>query len=133
MRCGDLLTHSPASRTRIETLQKRADFVAARAGGYASGAFVRVQTRHRDVPQHTRVGYTVTKKNGNAVVRNRIKRRLRAAIETINPLLFEPDRDYVVISKPQALTATFAALQGDLASAIARATRKSQQPSRNET
>lgn len=133
MRCGDLLTHSPASTTRIETLQKRADFVAARAGGYASGAFVRVQARHREAPLHARIGYTVTKKNGNAVVRNRIKRRLRAAIETIDPLLIQPDRDYVVISKPQALTADFAALQGDLASAIARATRKSQQPSRNET
>lgn len=127
------MTHSPENRPRIETLRKRADFIAARAGGYASGAFVRVQANPQTASPCARIGFTVTKKNGNAVVRNRIKRRLRAAIASLDPLLIQADRDYVVISKPQALTATFAALQGDLASAMARATRKSQQTSRNET
>lgn len=109
-----------------DRLRKRADFLRARSGSTAAGAFVRVQMAEspsRD-GNTARLGFTVTKKNGNAVKRNRIKRRLRAAAVELPADMWANQFDYVVISKPEALIAPFDALKADLAAAISKAERR---------
>lgn len=73
----------------------------------------------------TRVGYTVTTKCGPAVVRNRIKRRLRALVDELFPLHARESHDYVLIAlaqaSPSAADADFASLHAALTMALKRA------------
>ena len=67
----------------MQRLKRRADFLAARDGARApAGAFF-VQARDRHDAAGPRVGFTVTKKTGSAVERNRIRRRLREAAKNV--------------------------------------------------
>ncbi|NQV20671.1 MAG: ribonuclease P protein component [Rhodospirillales bacterium] len=68
-----------------------------------------------------RVGFTVSKKVGNAVERNRVRRRLRAIADKILPATGKPGRDYVVIGRKAALKRSFADLTQDLLTAVAKA------------
>jgi ribonuclease P protein component len=68
-----------------------------------------------------RVGLTVTKKTGNAVVRNRIRRRLKEALRHAKALSTEPDTDYVVVARREALTVPFVRLVADLETAVRKA------------
>ena len=61
-----------------------------------------------------RVGFTVTKRVGNAVVRNRVKRRLRAAVAEVVPSWASAGNDYVLIGRKQALERPFQSLTSDL-------------------
>jgi ribonuclease P protein component len=70
-----------------------------------------------DCPE-VRVGFTVTRKVGNAVVRNRAKRRLRAAAAEVFPRCGRAGTDYVVIGRLGTLTRPFDALRSDLEQAI---------------
>jgi ribonuclease P protein component len=65
-----------------------------------------------------RVGFTVTRKVGGAVVRNRARRRLRAAVERVMPTHAERGRDYVVIGRGETVRRPFEALVGDLETAL---------------
>ena len=67
-----------------------------------------------------RVGYTASRRIGNAVARNRAKRRLRAAVAHVMPASAQRGSDYVVIARAATLTRPFDALTGDLAAALAR-------------
>ena len=67
-----------------------------------------------------RAGYTVTKKTGNAVVRNRIKRRLRALVKAVLPVRGVAGADHVLIGRIDARTRSFAALVADLEKALLR-------------
>jgi ribonuclease P protein component len=65
-----------------------------------------------------RFGFTATKKLGNAVVRNRIRRRLKEAVRLVAPDHARPDCDYVLIAREAAATRAFAALEKDLVAAL---------------
>lgn len=67
-----------------------------------------------------RVGFTVTRKVGNAVERNRVKRRLRAAAAEVFPRLGCAGTDYVVVGRVATLARPFAALKADLEQAVRR-------------
>lgn len=76
---------------------------------------------HEDVAiGGARFGFTVTKKIGNAVVRNRIRRRLREALGRVAPTCARPGCDYVLIARPAALSQQFSELCRDLKKAFQR-------------
>lgn len=117
----------------MQRLRKRRDFLAAREGRKAHAATLTLQARRRPdegeaEPIHTagsglseaRAGFTVTKKTGGAVERNRIRRRLRAAMVRVHPGAAQDGHDYVVIGRTPALAAPFATLCNDLSHAFAR-------------
>ncbi len=105
----DLLTVRPV----VTTLQKRADFVRIANKGSKAAALGLVLQVGEAQTEDTRVGYTVTKKLGGAVIRNRIKRRLRAAAREIMPVC-AAHKDYVIIGRKAALHRPFDGLIKDL-------------------
>jgi ribonuclease P protein component len=116
----------------MERLRRRADFKAV-AGGkrVARQAFVLQALTVSGSPgdRPPRVGFTVTRKTGNAVVRNRIRRRLKAAIAVAGEQL-ESATDYVVIGRRAALTLQFQRLVTDLETGLAALSRNRQAPDR---
>jgi ribonuclease P protein component len=69
-------------------------------------------------PLAPRFGFTLTKKLGGAVLRNRIRRRLKEALRRLDPLPARPAHDYVILARPEALGMAFSALQAELARAL---------------
>ena len=101
-------------------LTKRADFLAANRGlRVARPGFV-LLARPND-GQGKRFGITVTKKIGNAVVRNRMKRRFRALLRDALPEEGLPDHDHVLIGREGGIERDFAALRSELSAALQRA------------
>ncbi len=108
----------------MTTLTKRRDFLAANAGKRAPmPGFVLLMRRRDDGDPAMRIGYTVTKKIGNAVVRNRIKRRFRALARDVLPDSGVRGADHVLIGRADGLTRDFAQLKADLAKALAKVQR----------
>lgn len=107
----------------LVVLTKRADFVAASRARRQARPGLLVQGRRRapgEAGEGVRVGFTCSKKVGNAVARNRAKRRLRAAARAVLPAHGRPGWDYVLIGRPEATAARpYARLCDDLADAIA--------------
>jgi ribonuclease P protein component len=126
VRLGVLRADKPA----LLRLKKRADFVAAAKGRRQHQKNFVLQARERDPgPDEAdppRLGFTVTKKVGNSVVRNRIRRRLREAARLSEGADFAPGRDYVLVARREALTAPFDELRGDLARALKKIHRPGQ-------
>jgi len=107
----------------VETLTKRPDFLkAARAKRQHTPGFV-IQARKRgaeEPAQTIRVGYTCSKKVGNAVARNRAKRRLREVARAILPHHGRENYDYVLIGRAdKTATRDFQSLKHDLTAALA--------------
>ena len=67
-----------------------------------------------------RVGFTVSRKVGNAVERNRVRRRLREVARQVIPAQARPDLDYVLVGRQAALKRDFAVLRQDLVEALMR-------------
>ncbi|MEM9422986.1 MAG: ribonuclease P protein component [Pseudomonadota bacterium] len=101
----------------IDRLKKRVDFLRLRRGRRISTPSFLIQYAPNSTDK-VRVGFTVTKKLGNAVVRNRIKRRLRAAVDEVFPTCADANTDYVLIARPKALTRPYARLLDDLRRAL---------------
>jgi ribonuclease P protein component len=117
---------SPGVRIGVLRLKKRADFVAAAKGRRQHQRNFVLQARERDPAVEddmARVGFTVTKKVGNAVVRNRIRRRLREAVRLAETSSFAPGYDYVVAARREALAAAFDDLRSELSRALKKINR----------
>jgi ribonuclease P protein component len=67
-----------------------------------------------------RVGFTVSRRVGNAVARNRVRRRLREIARLVIPARARPDLDYVLVGRQAALERDFATLQSELVEALKR-------------
>lgn len=105
---------------RPVTLQQRADFLRTAQGRRQAVAGFLLQARDRgDGDPMVRVGFTCSKKVGNAVTRNRAKRRLRALARQVLPSAALPGWDYVLVGRPEATVARgFSDLLADLGAAL---------------
>ena len=108
----------------MDRLRQRADFLAVANGARANSAAFVVQARRRDDNGPIRVGFTVTKKNGTATERNRIRRRLRELVKRLDVISMRPHSDYVLVGRRAALTCDFATMLDDLRSALHRLDRQ---------
>jgi ribonuclease P protein component len=114
----------------MDRLRQRADFLAVANGARANSAAFVVQARRRDDDGPVRVGFTVTKKNGTATERNRIRRRLRELVKRLDVISMRPHSDYVLVGRRAALTSDFATMLDDLRSALHRLDRPPTGPSK---
>jgi ribonuclease P protein component len=110
---------------RPARLKRRSDFLrvaAARCKAVTPGLVL--QARRRDAGDDcgagSRVGYTASRKVGNAVARNRARRRLRALVDEIMVDRADPCTDYVLIARRAMLARPYGALRQDLESALSR-------------
>ena len=104
----------------MERLRRRTDFRAAAAGLRASvGAFV-VQARRRAEAGPVRIGFTVSRQVGNAVERNRVRRRLREMVRLSQGGGMHDGHDYVLIGRRAALAAPFGQMRRELDTALGR-------------
>jgi len=110
------------SNPRLDILRKRADFLAAARARRHGTRTMTVQGRdRRDGDATIRVGFTCSKKVGNAVARNRAKRRLRAVAREVVATRGQPGWDYVLIGRAEETgQRPFDELRRDLAFALDR-------------
>ncbi len=130
--------------TAPERLRRRADFLRAAQGKRFFARGLTLQAAPRPIPSEPmetrapatpncnpldgppcreaapRFGFTVTKRSGGAVERNRIRRRLKEALRLLDPLPARPGHDYVIVARPEALSMPFQALQGELIRALGK-------------
>lgn len=132
----------------LQTLKKRSQFLRVRGGARkATRGFVLEGKPHprnqqpakspaasqageqvEQPPTPAQFGFTVTKKMGNAVTRNLIRRRLKSATAEIADKLGRNDCDYVIVARRPALAMPFAELQKDLVEALSSVNRRLEKP-----
>jgi ribonuclease P protein component len=105
-------------------LTERRDYLAANAGKRAPmpGFVLLVRPRGDESPD-MRVGITVSKKVGNAVIRNRMKRRFRALARAVLPESGVPGADHVLIGRMGGIERAYDTLAAELAKACAKLSR----------
>ncbi len=103
----------------MERLRHRAQFLAAAAGTTAPGAAFVLQAHDRRDDGPPRVGFTVSRKVGSAVERNRVRRRLKA-IARAGQAALRPGHDYVLVGRRAALDLPFERLAAELDRALRR-------------
>ena len=104
----------------MQRLRQRREFLAAATGAKApaTGFVLQALDRREDGP--VRVGFTVSKKVGNAVERNRVRRRLREVVRLATPRRMQPGHDYVLVGRRAALDLPFERMIEDLDRALGR-------------
>jgi ribonuclease P protein component len=111
----------------MERMRQRADFLAAAKGlKVHAGAFV-LQALRRNDEGPARIGFTVSKKVGNAVERNRVRRRLREIVR-LSPLPLMSGHDYVLVGRRAALTLPFARMAEEFEGALKRVQKRRAAP-----
>ena len=103
----------------MQRLRRRADFLKAATGSKAAAAPFVLQALKRGDDASMRVGFTVSKKVGNAVERNRVRRRLREIVKRYAALM-RPGYDYVLVGRPAALKEPFDRMVATLDTAVQR-------------
>ena len=115
----------------ISVLSKRADFLSANRGlRIARPGFVLLV--NPNAAEQVRFGITVTKKIGNAVVRNRMKRRFRELLREALPVSGLPAHDHVLIGREGGVERDFGKLREELALALSRAAEGKGDPPRRK-
>jgi len=104
----------------MDRLRQLADFLAVANGARVSSPAFVVQGRRRDDLGPVRIGFTVTRKNGTATERNRIRRRLREVVKRLDVISMRPHHDYVLVGRRAALSRDFETMLEDLRSALDR-------------
>jgi len=109
----------------VARLKRRPEFLAVAAGRrrwVAPGLILQAAPRSKELnlPPAPRIGFTASRKVGNAVARNRARRRLKAAAEAILPRDGAAGFDYVLVARAGTLDRNFGDLVGDLETALAR-------------
>jgi ribonuclease P protein component len=101
-----------------ERLKARKDFVNVYRKGRAwTNQFLVLRALPNDLPHH-RCGFVASKRLGKAVVRNRLKRRLR---EGLHPLTVQPGWDLILLARPLAARASYHELREAIANLLSRA------------
>ena len=116
---------------RLVRLKTRADFLrvaATRARAARPGLVLQAAPQPGETGARLRVGYTASRRVGNAVARNRAKRRLRAAAASVLPVLGRDGIDYVLIARAGTGARPYAELLADLEGALRQLSR----PARRE-
>jgi ribonuclease P protein component len=104
----------------MERLRQRADFLAAASGIKAASAAFVLQARNRRDQGPARVGFTVSKRVGNAVERNRVRRRLREIVRLWAATRVRAGHDYVLVGRRAALNLPFERMTQDFEGALRR-------------
>ncbi len=115
-------------QSAVRRLKSRPQFLLVREGEKRKGPLFLLEVRDRQMPDEPpRVGFTVTKKHGNAVERNRMRRRLKEAVRLSAGFAMEPGHDYVVVARRDVLGASFETLKAGLKDRIATRQKQKQQ------
>lgn len=104
----------------MDRLRHRAAFLAVAAAMKAPSAGFVLQARRRDDARPARVGFTVSRKVGTAVERNRVRRRLRELVRLAPTGALKPGHDYVLVGRRAALALPFDRLKAELDGALRR-------------
>ena len=108
----------------MQRLKKRHDYVKVARGvrtprrGFLLQSIPRTDGARDAAEADARFGFTVTKKMGNAVVRNRIRRRLKEAVRLAGAAAADPQRDFVLVGRRPALDMPFSDLVSDVVGAV---------------
>ncbi len=112
----------------MERLKQRADFLKTATGTRVPAAGFVLQYRQREAadrdsgaPGPVRVGFTVSRKVGNAVERNRVRRRLREVVRLFGEGRMHSGYDYVLVGRQAALSLPFDRISHDFERALRRA------------
>jgi ribonuclease P protein component len=104
----------------MERLRQRADFLAAASAAKVTAPAFLLQARKRTDNGPVRCGFTVSKKVGNAVERNRVRRRLRDVVRFSAGKAMRTGHDYVLVGRRAALKLSFARMLQDFDGALQR-------------
>lgn len=126
------LVARPADERKPRAMQ-RADFKAVSKGRRYMSAMITLQADARSTPPgKPRFGFVVTKKTGNAVERNRMRRRLRAAIRETKAIAGSEPADFVIVGRRALLTASFDRILSELTQGLSRVKPRSSSPVSSE-
>ncbi len=105
---------------KLERIKVRKDYLAIAATGrrWVTPAFVLQTKDSDDKEREAHVGFTVTKKVGNAVVRNRVRRRLKEAARAVFSVRTSLGREYVLIGRHACLDMAYERIKSDMTWAL---------------
>jgi ribonuclease P protein component len=128
------LTDTVQNGTNPGRLKSRPEFLRMRQGERRRGPYFILEILDRNAPEEApRTGFTVTKKQGNSVERNRIRRRLKEAVRLHGRFAMLAGHDYVFVGHRDALEASFEELTKALVTRIAsRQKDKSRAPGKSD-
>lgn len=124
LKAANVFAHNLAA---VQRLKKRVDFIACSRSPHfwrRPSFIIQFRPREKSSEETARLGFTVTKKQGNAVTRNRIKRRLREFSRLYLHPLLQDHADYVIIGRRHLASLPSEELQRELQEAVTRLHRK---------